>query len=93
MLSVREHIYRLNCLDFVEFRHKLDVARLGGGITTDINYFLRPHCKDLIYNFIMHAIPRGICYDDIRPAIGFKEFTIKDFRNITGMKCDISNAI
>ena len=65
MLSVREHVDRLDASDVVALAKEREVACLGGGIATDVYY---PSCSDgeqLFDNFLVHAGSRRVGDDNV----------------------------
>ena len=79
--------------DFVAFRQQLNITGLGHGIATDINDALRSGFQDEGHHILMHARPRGIGDEDIRPPVFFKEAVGQDFFRGSGYEFCIINSI
>ena len=93
MHRLREHIYWLDCFNFVIIAQYLQIAGLGCGITTDVDNFLWCSTQQHLRNVFMHARSRRVCDDDIRTTVGSEERFIKKIFNIAGKEIGVVNIV
>ena len=93
MRGVREHIhglygyYAISCIEI------LQVARLSGWITADIDDTLGGCPENGLHYIRVHACTRGVGDDDIRASMLLDESVVKDILHVACIEAGVRDAV
>ena len=93
MLSMWEHIHRLNMRNFVLYIKQLEVPCLGSRITTYIYNTFRIGEQYSINYILMHTCAWRVCYYDIGTAMLFYKLLVQDILHITSIESCVVDII
>ena len=93
MLGVGEHIHGLDLGYTVGAVKHGEVARLGGGITTDIYDTLRLGAEDSGDHILVHAGTRRVGDDNIRTAVLLQESVVEHIFHVAGKEQSVRYAV
>lgn len=86
MVCMGEHIDGLHGIHTVKRIKKLEVARLGGRVATDIDHTLGSGIEDYLHHIGVHTRTWGVGDDDVRPSVLFYKGIGKDVLHIAGIE-------
>ena len=93
MLRVWEHIHRLDLGYTVGAVKHGEVARLGGGIATDIHDTLRLGAEDSGDHILVHTGTRRVGDDNIRAAVLMQESVVEHIFHVAGKEQSVRYAV
>ena len=93
MLRVGEHIHGLDLRYTVGAVKHGEVARLGGGIATDIHDTLRLGAEDSGDHILVHTGTRRVGDDNIRAAVLMQESVVEHIFHVAGKEQSVRYAV
>ena len=93
MRGVREHIHGLYGYYAISSIEILQVARLSGWITADVDDALGGCPENGLHYIRVHACTRGVGDDDIRASMLLDESVVKDILHIACIEAGVRDAV